>query len=468
MIVVYIVNLFINHDVLMYICGVLAILALGLSFNDASRLFKVIGFMFIITGVSLYIYTGTPWRELPYFMVSTLPLLAMLAALPFINSMIIVGRYDQSINKLLKARVDHLGLLYPRSVFATYVLTSFLNISTIPLVQSVLKKNLSHQTTYVRQSFISRTVLRGFALALAWSPMEVLVAVTVDVTGVTYFTLLPWLMLFSFTLLAVESVKGLFYRKYALYETGNAGHEGKRNSPSVTAASSGSSGNKPAEGNEAETEGVDRDVFVQIGILFVALLLFVLCIIGVVSLLDVQFLIAVTLVIIPYSFAWAFVIKRWHTYSVFGFKTWKRSVNHLQNFVVLFLSLGFFVSILSETVFLDYMQIPFLVFSESPVLILIMIQLIYLILAMLGIHPLATIGIMAEVIQPLLGTINPLSIAIVLVTGGLPTASVGPYGLSVNMVGQLTDTNPFRITGWNMVFALTYGGFGVFIAALLL
>ncbi|WP_252313884.1 hypothetical protein [Sinobaca sp. H24] len=123
---------------------------------------------------------------------------------------------------------------------------------------------------------------------------------------------------------------------------------------------------------------------------------------------------------------------------------------------------------MNETPVLTLMQTPFEAASGFPLAILLLIQFTYLGLSMVGVHPIATIGILMEILPPLYETMNPLSIGIVLITGGLATATVGTFGITVTMTAQNTMQNPYKITYRNMPFALLYGGMGTLIAYLLL
>ncbi len=142
--------------------------------------------------------------------------------------------------------------------------------------------------------------------------------------------------------------------------------------------------------------------------------------------------------------------------------------NGMQNFVLLFLSLAFFSNSLNETPFLQIIQQPFLATAEIPLLTLILIQMMYLSMSLIGVHPIATIAVLIEVLQPMYAVINPLSIGMVLITGALATAAVGTYGVTVTMTAMNTNQNPYYITMRNMPFALLYGGIGTLIGFLLL
>lgn len=87
---------------------------------------------------------------------------------------------------------------------------------------------------------------------------------------------------------------------------------------------------------------------------------------------------------------------------------------------------------------------------------------------MFGIHPIATIGVLMEVVTPLYDIMTPLSVGIVLITGALATASVSTYGVTVTITSININQNPYRITLNNMPFTLVYGMVGVLLAYFLL
>ncbi|MCK6258877.1 hypothetical protein LCY76_20105 [Fictibacillus sp. KIGAM418] len=439
MVLSYTVNLFLDSVMLDEVTGILALLSLILSFPKASGLYKTTGTVFMVIGFSLYLYLQRPLLELPHYMNSTVVLLVIFYVLPFINSIIIVGRYDKSVNKLLKRRVGHLGQLYYRSSLASFLLGSFLNIATIPLVESVLRRNLQKVEDRVRDLFISRAMLRGYALCLAWSPMEILVAISVDITHSDYVHLLPWLFLFSTILLFVDWLIGLRYRKFRVEQSA-----------------------------AAEDMPLDARTVKKVAVLLLYLSIFIAAVILAKRWLGVNFLMSVALVILPYSIIWALLIKRAKSYTSYSLREWRRRAGSQQNYIVLFLAAGFLISTLKETPFLDYLQQPFASVQHMPFYMFVMIQIIFLGLAMIGFHPLVTISILGEVIQPLLGQVNPLSFAIVLITSGLSTVMAGPYNITVSLTGSLLNQNPYRITFWNIGFAFLYSSVGTIIALLLL
>ncbi|WP_216828670.1 hypothetical protein [Alkalihalobacterium elongatum] len=438
---IYIFNTFLSSFVLTYIVGVLTIPMIFLSFYGANKLFKVLSSIFIGVGLIFFIYTGLPLYEIPLYTISTMPLLAFLLVLPWMNSVVRAGRFDRRINEVMKVNVDDLGKLYVRSSFTTYILTTFISLSAIFLSQKVLLENMSKMEKKVRNSFIGQSTMRAFSLALIWSPMEMIVAITVDSTGVSYLTYLPWLFLCSILILILDWIMNKNKFKTIPYVPASEGLNRPLNPKKIT---------------------------VQIVKLFIALTFFLMVVVSLGNHFHLNFILSVTLVILPFSIVWALLMKRWRSFLAVGWGTWKAHTNNLHNLVTLFLSLAFFSSSLNETPFLQLIQQPFIVSSEKPLVILLLIQLAYFMMSMIGVHPVATIAVLLEILHPLFDFINPLSIGIVLITTGLATATVGPYGVIVTITSMSTKQNPYKITTENIPFALIYGSIGVFIGFLLL
>jgi hypothetical protein len=421
-----------------YITGILAITAIVMSFKPSGGLYKVTSLVFLVSGLGIFIYIGMPLLSIPYYMTSTLMILALFYVLPFVNTIVVTGRYDQSASKLLKARITNLGQLYSRGLIVSFILGIFLNVATISITENVLRKNLKQSVSKVRDVFISQAVLRGYALSLTWSPMEIIVAVTIDITGLDYLNFLPWLLLFSVTLLAIESLVPFRYRKYRL-DNGNG-----------------------------IVEKIDKKTIIKILSLFFVLVLFIATTTYVRSEFQLNFLTAVTLVIPPFTLIWAITIKRLNKFLSYGVGKWRQRVKGMNNFFLLFLSLGFFISILQKSGYISIFNQSLMSLRDQPIIIFILIQVLFLGLAMIGFHPLVTISMIGEIVQPVLLAINPLSVGIVLITSALSTVMAGPYNITVSLMSDILRRNPYRISLTNIGFAFVFSTFGTILAVLLL
>jgi hypothetical protein len=437
----HIFNVFAESESLNYIIGILAIFMLLISFAGASRLFKTLGSAFILVGGAVFLTTEQSLTQVPALLTSNMSLLTLLAMLPWMNSVVRSGRFDRSLNKLLNVNTSDLGELYPRSSATTLTLASFLNLSAATISQEVLKDNLRSVDHKIRNAFISSATLRGYTLALLWSPLEILLAVSIFTTGVDYISLLPWLLLIAGITFILDSLWGRFYFKKYSY------------------------------GNDKSNNGYNinkKELSKKIIHLLIALILFLTLVISLGNLFNLDFIFTVTILIFPFALVWSMMMKRVRSFWAIGWPTWKSKTNTMQNFVVLFISLAFFANSISGTAFLDFIQQPIIAFSDYPFIVFILIQVIFIFMSMFGVHPIATIGILSGIIATLLETMNPVSLAIVLVTGAVATLTVGAYGLVVQLTSINTGQNPYRITWLNLPYALGFGFIGTIIAYLLL
>lgn len=439
--IIHIANLFLNSDRLNYIVGLLAIVMVMVSYSRASKLFKILSGFFMLIGGGLYLTSAKSIVYLPVILTNNISLLALLAMLPWMNSVVRSGRFDRSINTLIGVNVSDLGKLYVRSSAITMTLAAFLNLSAATISQQVLKENLSHVDHEVKKSFISMSTLRGFSLALLWSPLEILLATSIVVTGVSYVSILPWLLLIAVIVFIIDVTWGRYHFKKYSYEPKDK-----------------------VKQTSTDHKKIARDIIS----LITALALFLSLVILIGNVFIPNFSLVVTLIIFPFSYIWAVILKRRKTFWTIGWNNWKEKTNTMQNFVVLFISLSLFSHSIADASILNAIQQPMLTIAHYPLIVFFLIQVTFIFLSMFGIHPIATIGILGSVLATLLNVYNPLSIAIVLVTSAVATLTLGTYGLVVTLTALNLDLNPYRITYSNSIYALLYGSTGSIIAYFLL
>ncbi|RLL40698.1 hypothetical protein D8M04_18195 [Oceanobacillus piezotolerans] len=436
--ILHIINVFLESETMNDTIGWFALVMLVVSFAGASRLFKILGMAFLFVGGTVYLTAGQSIIAIPSLFTSNMSLLVLLSMLPWMNSVVKSGRFDKSLNSLLHVNAKDLGSLYPRSSAITLTLASFLNLSAATISQDVLKEQLQTLKKDVRDSFIGTSTLRGYTLALLWSPLEILLAVTIFTTGVGYVSLLPWLLLIAGITFLLDSLWGRFYYRKYNYRL------------------------------DREVNIDKKALIKKIAHLLLALILFLVLVIAIGNNLNLDFIFTVTILIFPFSLVWSIVMKRFKSFWTIGWRTWIEKTNTMQNFVVLFLSLAFFANSINDTPFLLFIQQPIIALAEYPFIIFVIIQLIFIGLSMFGVHPIATIGMLSGIVAVLIELMNPLSLAIVMITSAIATLTVGSYGLVVQLTSNNTGQSPYRITLNNLPYALIFGGIGSFVGYILL
>lgn len=435
--VIFIVETLTGIKELQVVEGILALLCLMLSLPAARKMFKVISLIFLAAGIGFAVWGQITLTVFFEYMGSNVTLFSLLFVLPFINRTITIGGYARHLSRSLNVQADHLGKLYARATVVSYVLSLFLFLASIPLVHSVLNKHFQNQDTDVRNRFMSTSILRGYGTVAIWSPVEPLVAMAVILTGASYFALLPFLLGLSLLLLLIAGIWGtLQFRGIPLDTVRTA--EGKQ----------------PSLGK-----------FVS---LFAGLTLLIASAYLLQSLMKLTFFEAMTLLIMPFSAVWALVLGNFKRFVAATRIQWKPGLSDLPNLNVLFLSFGLFNKTITETPLLTILSEPVQVIAEWPALLYLAIMSAGLILPVIGIHPFVSMGLFGVVLQPVLGQLNPVSVAVVLITSCVTSSVIGAFSTTLTLTSGLLNMNPYRITWWNCGFAIVFGLTGVAVGLLLL
>src|SRR5690625_2930674 len=291
LIVCYLLSTFIQSDILPYLVGILANITILVSIFYARGLYLYSGLIFYMIGVILYFTTENITFLLQFD--SMIGILALFIVLPFLNSLIIVGRYDKHLSSLLRYKVDDVGDLYKRSSIVSHILGLFLNIATVPILIQSLRNSLKNFPTKLTDPFYAKSILRSYSFCLMWSPMEVMIIQTLQITDKSYLIVFPFLL----------SLVGLFL----FFDT--------------------TLGKKHFQ--DMQLQAVEENTSFQTSfrkIIDLFILLFIL--VGSVSILDrfiaQGYLFSLVLLMIPISFIWSRKIGKLHQYWTYTMPHWQK------------------------------------------------------------------------------------------------------------------------------------------------
>lgn len=431
------VSYFVENDILKYAVGILALISWCFSFSINQKLYKIMGTIFFAIALIIFIYLGIPIIKLPIYITENITLLSIFFVLPFLNSIVVVGRYVRSASTIFKIKSTDTSQIYTRSSIVSFLLGGMLNIATLPLVSSVILKNFKkfEDQMFVKM-IIAKSMLRGFVLSLSWTPMEIIVILSLEFTQLSYLTVFPWLILLSGILLIINI---LLSKRYKI----------------------------PLNDSALEKTNINKKYLLKIIVLFLFLGLFIVASVITNKILKIGTLASISLIIIPFSFLWALLIKRHKSFLAYSIPIWKERVNSMKGYMLLFLSVGFFTTMLRETYILSLIQKKSVVLTQNPFILFLLIQIIFIIFALLGFHTVVTISILGEIVKPIVDNINPLSISLVLIFSGLSPTLFSPFNISASLTGELLKINPFKITIWNLGFALLFSSAGTLLAILI-
>lgn len=435
LIALYMLSQFVPHLVLHYTIGIIAVIVLILSFFHAKGIHRITGILFFSFGVILFLFNGLPWHTFFLHFQSMLGLLSLFLVLPFINSLIRIGRYDKSLSQLLRDRVTRLTTLYKRSFLVSHFLGVFLNMATLPLLIGSLKPSLQTFSEEMQNRYFCTNLLRAYALCLTWSPLEVLVSRAIDITGAPYHFILPIVIGIVAIAIGVDfAISSLTYKGLPL--------------------------------TIEVTQQINyKNVYKKVAQMLAMLIVFVMVVSWIQQTLEKGFLFSVVLLMIPFSIIWSVMIKKTKSYLRMTIPYWKQRTKGLADYFFMFLSAGLFVEVLSISGLLSFLQPIFQNASESPLQLYLLIAGYYLFTSFIGFHPLISLTFLAEFLVPILPHVATLPLAVVLITCGLATVMYSPFNLSVSLMANELKVNPFRITRWNVGYAICFMLISIAVAA---
>jgi hypothetical protein len=128
------------------------------------------------------------------------------------NMLIYMNRFHLTVKRMLEQKVSRWDQLYRRSNTASLIIANFLNIATIPFIVKSLKHSLSGLPERRKDVFQSASILRGYALALSWSPLDAAVSTAIDMTNTHFIYIMP--IMLGLALSAVLVDVGVSYQRY--------------------------------------------------------------------------------------------------------------------------------------------------------------------------------------------------------------------------------------------------------------
>ncbi|MFB4213935.1 hypothetical protein ACE1TH_18735 [Shouchella sp. JSM 1781072] len=428
MILLYIASEFVDHTSIQSAMGVLALIIISINFFKVKRLYFWAGTAFFSVGLVcafLYVPAERPFLSLFGSMTS---LLALLFVLPYMSTIIAVGKYDRALGQMIR-KPPQLTMvrLYRRTSMMTYMLTLFLNVATVPVVVSTVKAQVSQLKNAFIQRFFAHSILRAYGLVLLWSPTEVLVASTIDMTGTNYLLLFP--TLFTISVLFI-SLDWFIHNRQLKHVDLKAAVEVAHNPVQL------------------------RKKLLELGF---AITCFIVLLLSLNAFIPQSFLFSVTVLIIPFTFMWAFFIKKGKRFSILSTAYVKGNTTQLHGLFFLFLAAGFFVEVFPYTTLFGHMDTFFsYVYESGPILLFyLLIAVCIFSFALIGFHPLISIAIFSPFLADAM-IAHPYGVSVLLIGVGLSTVMIGPFNITPTILAMQLQANPYAIIQKNLVFAFSY------------
>lgn len=188
-----------------------AALVFATGFPLMSGSFRIAALLFLALGSALLAFGRSPLSVWTAAIASMTNIVCIVAVMQTFSIPIRLGDYNEAIRSWLGRRFKGRRSLFLFTTFATHLLTSFLNLGSIPILVSLLRDALERRVPQHRR-FFAAAATRGYVLAALWSPGAVNLFLVVQATGLSWSAVaLPGFLLALFGMVLsflLESRKG--------------------------------------------------------------------------------------------------------------------------------------------------------------------------------------------------------------------------------------------------------------------
>lgn len=152
------------------ILAVVSLLTLAAGFHHLGTAFKWATGIFLALGLLIAINSGFSLNQTATAINSMDGLISLLIIMQLFNVPIRVGHYQDAIVKLMNAKLPKNRGLYVFTMLITFLLSSILSMGTVPIIYSILGPTIKDRTGQEYQHFSSVAISRSFTLGTLWAP----------------------------------------------------------------------------------------------------------------------------------------------------------------------------------------------------------------------------------------------------------------------------------------------------------
>jgi hypothetical protein len=400
------------------------------------------GTIFLLIGVILLFLHGSPWTNYLYGFGNMLKVLSLFALIPIISIPIQLGNYAIRIQAMIQSKIKDSGLLYMVTTSMSYILSSFMNLATLPMMYHTIRPSLDIYPIENKERFISRAITHGYSMPIVWTPVAPIVGIIVEMTGVRWSSILPIVIPFSLVGLVLDMLIGKW----------NANHRPKKIDQTVIDEVSAARESMVG----GQMRGLNKSSHpVQI---LVAILTFNGLILLLEEFSSFSFLFLVTVSVIPFAVVWSLLLGKGKLFVIESRSMLQKHLLGMKEQFFIFLSAGFMISAIQVTGTGHSINLGLIVLKDfvGSDLFLLFIPLIPFALAFIGIHPAVGLALVAEALNPKALGISVEATAIAMLVGATMAFLMGPYNATSNMMASLTRKSSYQVSNWNAPFTILY------------
>lgn len=402
----------------LFVCG----------FPLQSRGFQKITLLFFVLGGILLFTNHMPLHDWLETFVSMTNVIAIIAVMQLFTLPIEIGNYSSTVEFWLRKSFKKESSLFLFAMAVTHAFSSFLLFGTVPVMVSLFSKALK-QNIDNYQRFLATAIVRGYGMVLFWAPGAVIILLILQVTQVSWFDLF---------------LPGFFLSAMGLATSYWLEHVTRLNRPiRFSLASSG----------DAQTA---RHAYQQ----SFHIILVIFGLLAGVSLFEVlgagigsgsgKILLTGLLI----AGIWLAAYCR-HPRAKQAFQQyWENGITKTSDLGVFFIATGLFAGAVDKTGILIYVQ-PLLQqgMDQLGMFSLMAVPLLFIALAVLGIHPFVLTLILGKVLMTLSLPLTPLAISLILILSSAVSFIVSPFAGMILTTSKFLNVRPVDIAlKWNALY----------------
>lgn len=435
----HVITIFMPVNTLFPLFFLTAILFLS-GFSLQGKGFKRITLFFLLTGSGILAYYRMAPDVWMHSFISMTNVIAIIVVMQLFTLPIELGGYAGSIEYWLRKSFKKESSLYLFAMMVTHAFSSFLLFGTVPVMVSLFSKALKKNIANYKR-FLATAIVRGYALVLFWAPGAIIMLLVLQVTQVSWFDLF---------------VPGFLLSVLGLATAYGVEHVTRLNKIIPAAAERH---DDPGEKALARQQAVH--IFSVVAGLLLLVALFDTLAIG-------PGTGKILLAGLMTAGIWLFYYRRHAKLGSTLRRYWDSGVMKAADLSVFFIAMGVFAGAVDKSGILTHIQ-PILQqgVNQLGAFSVIAVPLLFILLAVAGIHPLILAVIFGKILTGLALPLPMVSIALLLVLASAVSFVVSPFAGMVLMTAKFLDAKPMDVAlKWNAGFCVLFLAEGIIFACL--
>jgi len=172
----------VSNDYLLFFAAIGALVG---GFPLMGRGFQKAAVIFFVLGAGMLLFGHHPFQVWVKAATSMTNIIAIVAVMQTFAIPIKVGAYDEAIKSWMDGRLKGKSSLFIFLTLTTHLLTSFLNMGSVPVTVSLFEPTLKARVPDWKR-FFARAATRGYVLSVLWSPGAVNLSLVAQATGLSW------------------------------------------------------------------------------------------------------------------------------------------------------------------------------------------------------------------------------------------------------------------------------------------